>query len=112
MSATSMRRIQKELSDIRKEPIQNIQVDPNESDLTEWTIIMNGPVRGRDPVKYVSMNLIACLPALHQPKTPYKGGKFKLKVKFGDSYPFKAPTHLHWIVENRELEAFDEDQHW
>lgn len=64
-----MRRIQKELSDIRKEPIQNIQVDPNESDLTEWTIIMNGP-----------------------PKTPYKGGKFKLKVKFGDSYPFKAPT--------------------
>ncbi|KAJ9099830.1 hypothetical protein QFC21_003830 [Naganishia friedmannii] len=84
MSATSMRRIQKELSDIRKEPIQNIQVEPNESDITEWTIIMNGP-----------------------PKTPYKGGKFKLKVKFGDSYPFKAPTHLHWIAKDGELEALD-----
>jgi hypothetical protein len=73
---------------------------------------MNGPVRGLDPVKYVSMNLIACLPALHQPKTPYKGGKFKLKVKFGDSYPFKAPTvSTDYRLWDTSKAAKDDDLH-
>ncbi|KAJ9108295.1 hypothetical protein QFC20_003455 [Naganishia adeliensis] len=71
MSATSVRRIQKELADFQKDPIANVHVVPNDADFTEWNLVMTGP-----------------------PGTPYKGGTFKINVKFGDQYPFKAPTFI------------------
>ncbi|GHJ89693.1 hypothetical protein NliqN6_6095 [Naganishia liquefaciens] len=69
MAATSLRRIQKELTDFQKNPLPHVIVQSKDEDLTEWHLFMDGP---RD--------------------TPYKGGRFTIIVKFGDQYPFKAPT--------------------
>jgi ubiquitin-conjugating enzyme E2 D/E len=66
-SMTSAKRIQKELSDIVKNPIPNISLD-NVETLTEWTGVLIGP-QG----------------------TVYEGGFFRFIVKFPDDYPFKAP---------------------
>lgn len=65
----SLRRIQKELDEIRRDPPGGCSCGPeDERDLTNWSGILVGPS-----------------------DSPYAGGIFKLKIFFPPDYPYKPP---------------------
>ena len=61
-------RLNKELSDLKKNPVCNCDARPDDETLMEWTSTIIGPIG-----------------------TPYENGIFKLKMTFSSSYPFKSP---------------------
>ena len=65
---TSVRRLTKELQEIRKDPPLNISAGPINDNLFEWEAVLLGPT-----------------------ETPYEGGIFNLKILFPADYPFKSP---------------------
>ena len=66
---TTRKRLQKELSDITKTPIENITAGPiSDSDITKWKATIKGPL-----------------------DTPYEGGIFHLAIDFSNDYPYKPP---------------------
>lgn len=65
----SQKRLSKELKLIKKDPIEDIEINVSENDIYLW----NGFIRG--------------------PKdTPYYTGKFPIQIKFNDDYPLKPPS--------------------
>ncbi|KAJ7063158.1 ubiquitin-conjugating enzyme/RWD-like protein [Mycena amicta] len=66
---TALRRIQKELTDITKQPIEGISVDTKDDNLFEW----------KCSIKAAS-------------DSPYKNGTFHFTVSLPQNFPFKAPT--------------------
>jgi ubiquitin-conjugating enzyme E2 D/E len=62
-------RLKNEFNNLMANPICNSTIIlENEEDLFSWIVVMQGPE-----------------------STPYEGGIFRLKIKFQDNYPFKAP---------------------
>ncbi|KAI7903568.1 ubiquitin-conjugating enzyme/RWD-like protein [Cokeromyces recurvatus] len=64
----ALRRIQKELADLTKNPPNGVKATPIDEDLFHWQGELSGP-KG----------------------TPYQGGRFKLDIVFSSDYPFKPP---------------------
>lgn len=63
-----MRRLKKELEEIRNDPPSNCSAGPIGDDMYNWEATIIGPS-----------------------DSPYSGGIFKLKLQFCDDFPFKPP---------------------
>ncbi|KZT11640.1 UBC-like protein [Laetiporus sulphureus 93-53] len=66
---TALRRISKELSNIRDKPLEGLTVEPKDDNIFEW----------KCAVKAAS-------------NSPYKGGTFHFTLSLPENFPFKAPT--------------------
>ncbi|KAG8738169.1 hypothetical protein FRC12_016859, partial [Ceratobasidium sp. 428] len=64
----NMRRVQKDLKDIQDNPIQGLDVEPEEDNLLLWKCA----IKASD-------------------ESPYKKGTFKYKVELPEEFPFKPP---------------------
>ncbi|KAM0703508.1 hypothetical protein Q7P35_009447 [Cladosporium inversicolor] len=62
------KRILKELADINQQPPAGCTITPNENDINNWEVIMQGPA-----------------------ESVYEGGNFKIHVTLPKDYPFKPP---------------------
>lgn len=65
----SVKRLEKEVSEISKNDIPNISAGPVNNNLFEWVAVILGPV-----------------------DTPYHGGVFTLNIYIPADYPFKPPS--------------------
>jgi ubiquitin-conjugating enzyme E2 D/E len=65
----SVRRITKELQELKNDPPHNCSAGPESEDMYRWEGVIFGPS-----------------------DTPYAGGIFRLRILFPLDYPFKSPT--------------------
>jgi len=65
---SDVKRLTKELMDMKKDDIPNLSAYPVNDNLFEWDAVILGPIG-----------------------TPYEGGIFKLSISIPSNYPFKPP---------------------
>ena len=61
-------RINKEFGEISNDPMEGVEVNPQNDENTVWEVTIDGPAG-----------------------SPYEGGRFVVTIDFSDDYPLKAP---------------------
>ncbi|KAJ7905341.1 ubiquitin-conjugating enzyme/RWD-like protein [Mycena olivaceomarginata] len=97
---TALRRIQKELTDIHKKPIEGILVETKEDNLFEWKCAIKAAVS----FKMIAPSLCAFI--FLKSDSPYKNGTFHFTLSLPQNFPFKAPTVT---IQTRELHSADKE---
>jgi len=69
VSPATVRILQKELSQLTKEPVEGFKVEPDTKDMSKWRVGIFGP-----------------------PETIYQGGYFKAELRFPTDYPHNPPS--------------------
>lgn len=73
--ASWARRIQREIEEMEREPLQGCTAGPERSEnIRKWKAVIVGP-----------------------PETPYEGGIFNLEINFPNDYPFRPP-HCRFVT--------------
>ncbi|KAI0071816.1 ubiquitin-conjugating enzyme [Panus rudis PR-1116 ss-1] len=65
----AQRRIQKELADLNRKPLEDVTVDPDEDNIMHWKCSIKA-----------------------SPESPYKGGIFHFNLDLPENFPFKPPS--------------------
>ena len=78
----SIKRIQKEIEELKSDPPSNCSAGPIDDNLVDWEATIIGPS-----------------------ESPYAGGIFKLGLYFGEKYPFKPPK-IKFITSNSAIKSF------
>jgi len=73
MSTQATARLQKELKELNKNPVEGFKVELSDTSLFEWQVYIQGP-----------------------PGTDYEGGIFKCLMNFPDEYP-NAPPKMKFV---------------
>ncbi|TFK87670.1 hypothetical protein K466DRAFT_586154 [Polyporus arcularius HHB13444] len=68
VTSTTLKRIHREIADLKKEDLGNIQLSPSEDDLFRWNATIPGPEG-----------------------SVYEGGVFQVEIVLSHDYPFSAP---------------------
>ncbi|KAF8212394.1 ubiquitin-conjugating enzyme/RWD-like protein [Mycena galopus ATCC 62051] len=83
---TALRRIQKELADINKKPIEGILVETKDDNVFEWKCAIKAAVS----FEAIVIPLFAFI--FLKSDSPYKNGTFHFTLSLPQNFPFKAPT--------------------
>merc|ERR1711879_903943 len=68
LSMQAINRIKKDIGDIKRDPMDDVWIQPDEQNLSNCDVVIKGPKT-----------------------TPYEGGYFWFRVQFTSEYPFKPP---------------------
>ncbi|KAG6868145.1 hypothetical protein C0993_007219 [Termitomyces sp. T159_Od127] len=87
LTAAAMRRVMREITDLKKSPPEGIRIQTSEEDMLDIIGIIQGPG------KCMEQNVASRRGAKG---TPYAGGYFKVKFKFTEEFPAAPPKC--WFV--------------
>lgn len=87
LQPATMRKIIKELSQLRSDPPEGIRVQVDEEDVLQFVGIIAGPGQSL----FRQCLLVSLTDASYLEGTPYHGGYFKVRFTFGDEFPAAPP---------------------
>lgn len=99
LTATALRRVMREITDLKKSPPEGIRIQMSEEDLLDITGIIQGPGKCMEQnlaslhgaSLSTSVWWLTKLDLALTEGTPYAGGYFKVKCKFTEEFPAAPP---------------------
>jgi len=94
LQPATVRKIIKELGQLRADPPEGIRVQVDEEDVLQFVGIIAGPGKSDSALTQPSslaIPFLHCADICDIEGTPYHGGYFKVRFTFGDEFPAAPP---------------------